>query len=138
MGVGVSHLFKKYFDVDSQKWIRDKLEKIRSYSLGDIINDTTHNYMIYSDRSPNYYSEQFYEDESTSKIYNFPKFIPKDNDFDKEEIEYKKQQERILKEKEEAYQKQLAEAEKRVAIQNEARYIQKSIAFYIKNNWVPK
>lgn len=38
---------KRYFDVESQKYIRDKFEKIKSFSLHDVIDDTAHNHIFY-------------------------------------------------------------------------------------------
>jgi len=70
---------KKYQDIDTGKFVRDKLSKIISYSLGDIIEDTPNSYY----RWQNGYL-QYEKDIEQSNIYNFPKHVPKDNDFDKE------------------------------------------------------
>jgi hypothetical protein len=69
---------KKYFDVEYGKWIKDKLPKIDSYSLADIIDDSVHNNMIYGDER-HYYLKEIQEEN-----YSSAWFVPKDNDFDEE------------------------------------------------------
>lgn len=67
---------KKYFDVDSQKYIRDKIEKLNTCSLADIAETDRFTSQAYW---PYHYDEP-------EQIYNFPKFIPKDNDWVDEPI----------------------------------------------------
>jgi hypothetical protein len=70
----LTHL-KKYYDSDSGKWIRDKLEQIKAYTLYDIIDDGIHNGMTYPEpRNTWEYKSPF----------NIAKFSPKDDDFDLE------------------------------------------------------
>ena len=77
---------KRYQNIDTGKFELDRLPTIQSYSLGEIIDDCIHNNMSYGGYTESRYRDSHYSDEdSYSPIYNFPKFIPKDNDFDDEE-----------------------------------------------------
>jgi hypothetical protein len=62
---------KKYYDCDQQKYIRDKLEKLTTYSLAEIA-ETDHF------TSDNYWR---YPTDNSDSVFNFPKFIPKDDDW---------------------------------------------------------
>jgi len=57
---------KRYYDVERGKYIRDKMECIKSQSLGDILEDSTS--LLASYRFANYHRPHL--------------FVPKDNDFD--------------------------------------------------------
>lgn len=70
---------KRYFDVESQKYITDKLETIQSYNLHEVIDDSYHNRYWCDD--PRYYSTNIY-DGFFHSIEDL--FVPKDNDFDDE------------------------------------------------------
>lgn len=134
---------KKYFDIDTGKFVRDKLAKLNSYSLADMFDDSVHNHITYNDARHHYKIEEEEEaaiEKYSSNIYNFPYFTPKDNDFDeecKQDEEEKKLEEKIklLKEqielKEIAYQKQVKETEERLEKQ-------KTFTNVMKNKWIPK
>lgn len=126
---------KKYYDVDTGKYNADKLETINSYSISDMIDDSVHLHMTYPQTTRIYLpiNSNQPEEEQCLKIFNIPKFIPKDNDFDDEclkekEKKEKKEKQRIqgiqkeiddlkkrIKEKEIAYEKQTQAAELRLA-----------------------
>lgn len=75
---------KKYYDSDSGKLITDKIKTINSYHISDMIDDYAHDHMVY-DKYPEYrIKNRQIKEEENSRIFNIPKFIPKDNDFDKE------------------------------------------------------
>lgn len=59
---------ERHFDVDSGKFVKDKMRTINSYSLNDIIDDSIHHN----------YDKRHYSSTYSHK----PWFYPKDNDFD--------------------------------------------------------
>jgi paraquat-inducible protein B len=129
--------FKQYQDIDTGKYVRDKMDKIASYTLGDIIDDDAHNYMTYAvPRSRAHY------DKVDTTVSNIIKFVPKDNDWDMQEAleaeRKKKQQEEII------YQRQVAETELR--LESERRHAeilrrQREVSNHCKvkqNSWIVK
>ena len=78
---------RKYYDIDTGKFNHDKLGTINSYALHEVIDDSVHNRMKY-DISGYYYASAYkdnYEAEQPKCLPKIPKFVPKDDDFDKEE-----------------------------------------------------
>jgi hypothetical protein len=141
---------KTYQDIDSGKFIRDRMEKIGSCSLGDAIDDE-----IGSNHSTNrVYRQHSMEREEASPVYNFPKFIPKDDDFDDEMIANKKRIENEIK-KERSHQaylneQKMKEIEARKISQQIERQVQearearlamdkvKILGNVRPNTWIPK
>jgi len=64
---------KKYYDVEGQKFITDKMRTIGSHSFDEIIDDEWHNYSFR-------YSKIKNDEGGTSTLWSFPKFVPKDDD----------------------------------------------------------
>jgi hypothetical protein len=141
---------RKYYDCESGKFIRDKMEKIGSCSLGDAIDVE-----VGSHHSTNtVYRQHSMEREEASPVYNFPKFIPKDDDFDDEMIANKKRIENEIK-KERSHQAYLNEQkmkeiearkisqqiERELIEAREARLAMDKVKIWGNvrpNNWTPK
>lgn len=150
---------RKYYDPDTGKFNTDKMVTLNSLSLSDMTLDE------HEDNWVNPYVNQAKRDreeiKQTSIIYKFPKFVPKDNDFDeeerlekqrllakKQEIEKKIAENRQkLVEKEDEYKKFLKQREEALA-QQRAANIQTTgpmsgrlvlrITNIRPNNWRPK
>lgn len=129
---------KKYYDVDMCKFIKDKINSIHSYQLSEIIDDHVHNNMHHYHESYDYYRDydnrgqdnETWEDRVNYNIYNIPKFLPKDNDFDKEEKKLAEQ--KCIEESNRKFHEQLCmkqQAEVSIEINNPK---------LIKNSWVKK
>lgn len=134
---------KRYQDIDTGKFMRDKMEKIESYSLGDIIDDTVHNNMGYSHlhqfRSP----DEFREVEKPATIYNFPPAKQKKDEFEEDE---RRDSEKAIRDEIE-YQKQVKATEELLALEREqlqpyygaSPHLVRVVTLHIKRNtWVPK
>jgi hypothetical protein len=117
---------KKYQNIDTLKFDTDKLPVLNSYSLYDIMEDEFHREGNYSTqcgyRVVNIDPEEFKEDAQDAhkkRLSTFVKplpsnvipFVPKDNNFE-EECKIDEGKKRL---EEDAYQKQLKEAELRAA-----------------------
>jgi hypothetical protein len=147
---------KKSYDIDTCKFDIDSISTINSYSLADMIDDCAHNYMHYEERAPR--SVHHEEEYCNSPIYNIPKFVPKDNDFEercrldeqKKQLELKllehkakrarAKQERINNAaKEIEYQAYLVKRENELA--RERVLNRSNVSIYctsVKNTWIPK
>jgi hypothetical protein len=104
---------KRYFDSDTGKWIRDKLDKIDSSSLGDIYEDDNDRL---AKHNRHYRKHVECTEPQVGNVYNFPKYIPKD-DFDNIELIKKLAFEKQLQQKkfeEIEYQRILLAAEERM------------------------
>jgi hypothetical protein len=144
---------QKYLDIDTGKFVRDKLRKIDSYALADIIDDYKHNTMSYGFKInrlvfDNDEDERLYNDNADrSIVYNFPKFTPKDDDFDKPKEIIIKEEESPDKHKwEKVYQKTLKEVDVRKAEEVRGEELERcrierikgKFSYIIKNKWIPK
>lgn len=67
---------KRYQNIDTGKFDSNKLSTINAYLLGDIVHD--------SYTPLNEPINVFDERKELSSIFKFPKFVPKDNDFDED------------------------------------------------------
>ncbi len=152
---------KKYLNVETGKFDTDKLRTLNSLSLNDLVDNYDHNEFSGAYvRSPSRYSKQ-----PETNVYNFPKHVPKDNDFDEELrrekewaekvrkqkidnearlAEYEEGQ-RLLKEAKERYAKQLAETEGRLIKERDERNERLKQSAYSRhvgnvrpNRWIPK
>lgn len=154
---------KRYYDSDTGKFNKDKLCTLNSMGLIDLIRDD------YGESYNNYPMPREFNKRSIErdKIYNFPKFVPKDDYFD-EEIRIEKENKekldreyaikrleehnRILEEKrieldkkKQEYAKQLAETEKRLLKERNERFERIQQANQLRhagnvrsNSWRPK
>jgi len=79
---------KRYQNIDTGKFDTDRIKTLNSFTLNDLTLDE------HEDNWINPYVRQANRDkeeiQKTSIIYKFPKFVPKDDDFDRE-IECQKQ-----------------------------------------------
>jgi hypothetical protein len=75
---------KKYLNVETGKFDTDKLRTLNSLSLIDLVTEETYDYMTYSNW--NRYKDRKHKKnkKQEASVYNFPKHVPKDNDFDEE------------------------------------------------------
>ncbi len=155
---------KRYLNIETGKFDTDKLRTLNSLSLNDLVDN-------YDDNGAriNTYVRQAKRDreQKVENVYDFPKHVPKDNDFDeelrreKEWAEKVKQQkiahearlaeyeegQRLLKEAKERYAKQLAETEGRLIKECNERHERLKKAAYSRhvgvgnvrpNRWIPK
>lgn len=101
---------KKYVNVDTGKLDTDKICTLNNLSLNDLVTEETYDYMMYANwnRYKNRKKAKRRREQPENNVYNFPKHVPKDNDFD-EEIRREKQiaQDKALQEQQ---QKEYAEA----------------------------
>jgi hypothetical protein len=83
---------KKYLNVETGKFDTDRLCTLNSLSLNDLVEDA-----VYQDNCLNAYVRRAKRDneEISKNVYNFPKHVPKDNDFDAEIEREKRQKEWI-------------------------------------------
>ena len=83
---------KKYYDYENNKYILDKCEKIVPLSYDDIIDSGSYpfnyhtNHRLIGEWSSN--GRQIVDD--VSPIHKIPKFVPKDDDWGREEAEREK------------------------------------------------
>lgn len=95
---------KKYVNVETGKLDTDRLYTLNNLSLNDLVTEETYDYMMYANwnRYKNRKKSKRHREKLKTNVYNFPKHVPKDNDFDEE----------IRREKElvEKQQKEYAEA----------------------------
>lgn len=124
---------KKYYNCDTCKFDTDKLKTLNSLTLSDLTLDEHEDNWV--NPYVNQVKKEKEETQSTSIIYNFPKFIPKDNDFDEEErLEKKKliakkeeieskiaENRRKLEEKDKEYQEFVRQREQALAQQRAAQ-----------------
>ena len=131
---------KKAYNADTCKYDTDSIATIHSYSLSELTDSGD-----YHAPDPRHIYCSTYrplEDEPiNSPVYNIPKFIPRDNDFDKEcEKEKSKDDSSIWLNyiKSEEYKRYVEQRENDLA---RARVLQRSgelFANTIQNKWVPK
>lgn len=92
---------KKYVNVETGKLDTDRLHTLNNLSLNDLVTEETYDYMVYANwnRYKNRKKQKTTRKQPENKVYNFPKHVPKDNDFD-EDIRRENLQRKIAYEQE--------------------------------------
>ena len=85
---------KKYLNVETGRFDTDKLRTLNNLSLVDLITDESCEYYVTPARH-RHKSERRIEEERRASVYNFPKHVPKDNEFD-EELKRDKEREKLV------------------------------------------
>jgi hypothetical protein len=129
---------KKYFDIDTGKFIKDKLSTIESCPLYDIFSEDPYGNGNW-DRHHFYRhwrsNQRHYELQIKSNIVEKPKFVPKDIYFDDD---FEPESEKCS---EEEYQAKVEEAE--VRIREHYRHTEhtkhtRSVGYIVANTWIRK
>ena len=157
---------RRYQNVDTGKFDTDKLHTLNNLSLVDLIIEESPECLVAPARYHRKWDRNRREQRDTN-VYNFPKHVPKDNDFDEElkrEKAIKERQEREyalrrleehrrvleeqhieLQKKKDAYAKQLAETEERLLKERNERFERMQQANHMRhignvrpNVWKPK
>jgi len=122
---------RKYFDIDTGKFITDKLPTIESCSLYDVFEDCVHENMQYGNYARHHCSFRYHKRSvQVDEVQEEPKFIPRDRDFDEE---CRKEEERWAIKRQAAEVERIKPCTKQYIITSNSR-----IGYIVANKWKPK